>query len=336
MRLGLALPHYDTSFAGAPVSWEALLRIARVAESSGFSSVWVSDHFFLDWGKYGGPEDVQGSFECWTTLSALGAATERVTLGTLTLCNDFRPPALLAKMTATLDRLTNGRVQLGIGAGWYEPEYRAAGIDFDGAGTRIRRLGESVEIVRRLLRSEELSYEGRHYVLDGALVRPGPHGNPPPVWIGGKGDLLVTTAARHADGWNFSWLGDFDLYAQRSKFADEACERAGRDPTTLRRSVGAYVLAGTDQGDVRRRLDRLIERTPPGVLGPSDGGAGVSWEDYRRSHVAGTAAEVADKLGSLQELGVEEVIVSLGTLPFQVAAEDDVEFVGREIASALR
>ena len=336
MRFGLALPHYDTSFAGEPVSWDALARVARRAEDSGFSSVWMSDHFFLDWGKYGGPDDIQGSFECWTTLGAIGAITRDVRLGTLTLCNDFRHPALLAKMAATLDRLSGGRVEVGLGAGWYEPEYRAAGLAFDGAGTRIRRLGEAAEIVRRLLRGEEVVLEGRHYRVDGALVRPGPHEDPPAVWIGGKGDLLVTTAARHADGWNFSWLGDFDLYAARSRFADEACERAGRDPETLRRSVGAYVLAGRDDADLRRRFERLLDRTPPGVLRPSGDGTGVSWDEYRRSHVAGTATEVVDRLGSLQELGVEEVIVSLGTLPFQVADLDDVEFVGREIASALR
>ena len=336
MRIGLALPHYDTSFAGEPASWDALARIAQRAEDSGFSSLWVSDHFFLDWGKYGGPRDVQGSYECWTTLSAVAATTRDVRLGTLTLCNDFRNPALLAKMAATLDRLSGGRIDVGLGGGWYEPEYRAAGIDFDGAGTRIRRLGEAAEIVRRLLAGEELTFEGKHYRLEGAIVRPDPHADPPTVWIGGKGDLLVTTAASHADGWNFSWLGDFDAYAQRARFADEACERAGRDPATLRRSVGAYVLAGRDDADLRRRFERLVERTPPGVLRPPGDGTGVSWEEYRRSHVAGTATEVVDKLGSLQELGVEEVIVSLGTLPFQVADLDDVEFVGREIASALR
>lgn len=297
--------------------------------------MWMSDHFFLDWSKYGGPDDVQGSYECWTTLSAIGAATDSIGLGTLTMCNDFRHPALVAKMAATLDRLSGGRVALGLGAGWYEAEYRAAGIDFDGAGTRIRRLGEAAAIVRRLLGGEELTFDGEHHSVDGALVRPGPHAAPS-VWIGGKGDLLLKTAARNADGWNFSWLGDFELCAERSKFADAACEEVERDPATLRRSVGAYVLAGSNEADARRRFERLAERTPPGVLRPSEAGTGVSWDEYRRTHVAGTAAEVVDRLGSLKALGVEEVIVSLGTLPFQVADEEDVELVGQEVAAALR
>src|SRR3989337_3486055 len=110
MRFGLALPHYDTSCAGERASWGAVRRVAETAEQSGFDSVWVSDHFFLDWGKYGGPDDVQGSLECWTTLSALAAATERIRLGSLTMCNDFRNPALVAKMASTLDLLSGGRL----------------------------------------------------------------------------------------------------------------------------------------------------------------------------------------------------------------------------------
>ena len=336
MRLGLALPHYDTSFGAKPASWSDVARVARIAEDSGFSSIWMSDHFFLDWSKYGGPEDRQGSLEAWTTLTALAAVTDKVRLGTLTLCNDFRYPTLLAKMAATLDRMSGGRLELGMGAGWYEPEYAAAGIDFDKPGTRIARLGEAARIVRRLLSGEELTFTGKHYEVDGAIVRPGPHDDPPRVWIGGKGDYLLKTAARSADGWNFSWLGDFDAYAERSAAADNACESIDRDPATLVRSVGAYVLAGSDDTDLKRRFERVVDRTPPGVLQSNGPGTGVSLEEYGRTRVVGTAPEVVDRLGSLERFGVEEVIVSLGALPFQVADEEDVQFTGEEIASALR
>ena len=313
-----------------------MLRVARLADDSGFSSVWVSDHLFLDWGKYGGPPARQGSLECWTTLSAIAASTSTVRVGSLTLCNDFRHPALLAKMAASLDRLSAGRLDVGLGAGWYEAEYDAAGIGFSPPAERIRRLGEAADILRRLLDGEELIHKGDHYRVDGAVVRPSPVQDPhPPIWIGGKGDLLLRTAARHADGWNFSWLGDFNAYRERSRKADESCARAGRDPRSLRRSVGAYVVAGTDEDDARRRYRRLVERTPPGVLSDPHGGTGVSWEEFRRSRVAGSVSEVIDRLGSLAEVGVEEVIVTLGALPFQVADEDDVALVGREVASAL-
>lgn len=338
MRLGLALPHYDTSFAGRPASWEQVRDTALTAERAGFDSVWVSDHLFLDWGKYGGPSDPQGSLECWTTLSALAAVTERVRLGSLTICNDLRNPALLAKMAASLDLLSGGRVDLGLGAGWYEPEYRAAGITFDGAGTRIRRLCEAAEIAGRLLSGEELTFHGDHYRIDGAVVRPGPKQEPrPPIWIGGKGDLLLTVVAAVADGWNFSWLGDVATYKERRAVADAACEKRGRDPKSLMRSAGVYLLAGTDDADVARRFERLVERSPAGVLKQgSNGGPAVSWDEFRAKGFAGTVSEVTERLGELAEMGVQEAILTLGTVPFQVSDIEDVELVGTEIAPALR
>lgn len=338
MRLGLALPHYDTSFSGRPVSWDAVRESALVAERAGFDSVWVSDHLFLDWSKYGGPEDRQGALECWTTLSALAAVTERVRLGSLTICNDLRSPALLAKMAASLDLLSGGRVDLGLGAGWYEPEYEAAGIEYDRPGTRIKRLGEAATIVARLLEGEEVTFSGNHYEIEGAVVRPSPRQEPrPPIWIGGKGDYLLKTVARVADGWNFSWLGSIDTYRDRSAAADAACSKEGRDPKTLKRSAGVYLLAGTDDADARRRYERLVERTPPGVLkNGSNGAPAVSWDEFRRDRFAGTVAEVTDRLGELAEIGVDEAILTLGALPFQLSDLEDVELVGAEIAPALR
>ncbi|HEX2196962.1 MAG TPA: LLM class flavin-dependent oxidoreductase [Actinomycetota bacterium] len=337
MHLGLALPHYDTSYRNEPVSWTTVRECALTAERAGYASVWISDHLFLDWGKYGGPSTPQASLECWTTMSALAAATSKVRIGSLTLCNDLRSPALLAKMAASLDLLSGGRVDVGLGAGWYEPEYRAAGIDFDSPATRIRRLGEAVEILGRLLAGEELTFDGEHYQVQEAICLPRPQQSPrPPVWIGGKGDLLLRTAARVADGWNFSWIGSFDTYQERSRAADRACEDAGRDPASLRRSVGCYVLAGRDDADVKRRFERLVERTPEGVFHDSMKGSAVSWETFRRDHVAGTVGEVTDRLGRLSELGVSEVVVTAGTLPFQVADPEDVELLGTEVAAALQ
>jgi alkanesulfonate monooxygenase SsuD/methylene tetrahydromethanopterin reductase-like flavin-dependent oxidoreductase (luciferase family) len=333
----LALPHYDTSLSGQPVSWEGVKRCAEKAEAAGLDSVWVSDHLFLDWSKYGGPDDVQGALECWTTLSALAASTSSIRIGSLTLCNDFRNPGLVAKMAATLDLLSQGRLELGLGAGWYEPEYRAAGIVLDSPGTRIRRAGEAIEIIARLLEGEVLRYKGDHYALDGAICRPLPAQRPRPrIWLGGKGDLLLDTAVRVADGWNFSWLGSIEAYEERAHAADLACERHGRDPSDLARSAGVYLVAGRDESDARKRFERLVERTPPGVLATPRGGSGVSWDEFRRDHIAGGVQEVVDRLGRLAELGVEEIIVSLGTLPFQLEDEEDIEVVGAMIAPAIK
>jgi alkanesulfonate monooxygenase SsuD/methylene tetrahydromethanopterin reductase-like flavin-dependent oxidoreductase (luciferase family) len=340
MRIGLALPHYDTSLRGEPASWEGVARVAKLAEDSGFDSIWMSDHLFLDWSKYGGSDDIQGSLECWTTLAGLAAVTSDIRLGSLTLCNDLRNPGVVAKMIATLDQLSGGRLDVGFGGGWYEPEYEASGIPFDGAGKRIRRLGESVALVARLLEGETVDHDGENYIMSGAVCRPGPLQEPRPfLWVGGKGDLLLETAAAVADGWNMSWLGSeatFDAYALRSAVADRQCEKIGRDPSSFRRSVGANVLVGSDESDARKRFDRLAERTPAGVLSTLSGEAGVSWETFKQERVAGTVEEVSDRLGGLSDLGVEEVIVSLGTLPFQLGDEDDVPLFGTEIGPRIR
>jgi len=337
MQVGLALPHYDTSFEGKPASWESVARTAQTAEASGFDSIWVSDHLFLDWGKYGGPGDPQGALECLMTVSALSQVTQRVRIGTLAICNDFRNPGLLAKMLASIDHLSGGRLEVGLGAGWYEPEYEAAGFAFSRPGLRIARLGESVDLIRRLLEGEEVTHKGRFYEMDRGICRPvslqRPH---PPIWIGGKGDYLLKTVARRADGWNFSWLGDIATYKERLEVARRACEAEGRDPATLRLSVGVYGLVGIDDADVRKRFDRLAERTPPGVLSGLDGASAVSFEEFKRSRFAGTVGEVTDRLGELKDIGVEEVIFTLGTLPFQLGALEDVEIVGAEVAPHLK
>ena len=335
MKVGLALPHYDTSLSGEDTTYAAVERVALQAEQSGFDSVWVSDHLFVDWGKYGGPSEPQGSLECWTTMSALAARTERVRLGSLTLCNDFRNPALVAKMAATLQLLSGNRLEVGVGAGWYEPEYRASGITFDRAGRRIDRLGESLEIISRLLEGEELVFKGDHYTIDGAICRPLPQ-RKPRLWIGGKGDRLLRTVARVADGWNFSWLGETSTYRERLTAFQKACETEDRDPSTVSRSVGVKAVVGSDEADAKRRFERLQEVTPPGLMHAFSEGGVVSWESFRRNHFAGTVAEVVDRLGELKELEVEEVVLSLGTLPFQVADEEDVGIIGAEVAPRLR
>src|SRR5688572_15369486 len=135
MKIGLGLPHYGFSSPdGAPESWEALAGTARTAESLGFDSVWVSDHFFLSLRRYGGPPEPYGTPEALTALAALATVTERVRLGTLVLSTGFRHPALLAKSAITIDALSGGRLDLGLGAGWYEDEYRAFGYDFPDTG----------------------------------------------------------------------------------------------------------------------------------------------------------------------------------------------------------
>ncbi len=332
----MALPHYDTSYQGAPASWKAVRGVAELAESSGFDSVWVSDRLFVDWSSYGGPPGARGALECWTTMCAVAGATTSVRIGSLALCNELRHPAVLAKMAATLDLLSGGRLELGMGPGWFEPELGAAGIDLYTLDRRIDRLGEAAEIVARLLAGEDLTFAGRYYALQGAVCRPLPVQRPRPrVWIGGDGDARISTAIAAGDGWNFSWLGSVDGYRERVEVVERACEDAGRDPDTLARSVGIYLLVGRDERDARRRFERLAARTPAGVKKPDVNGE-VSWEEFRRKAFAGTVTEVLDRLGKLVDLGVEEVVVTLGALPFQLSDREDVVLVGADVASQLK
>jgi len=189
MRFGLALPHYDFSRSdGGPVTWESLATVARRAEALGFDSVWLSDHFFLSLTRYGGPEERYGSAEPLAALAGLAAVTERVRLGTLVLSAGFRHPAILAKAAATIDLLSGGRLDLGVGAGWYEDEYRAFGYRFRTIGERFEVLEETVEVLTLLFGEvEPATWEGAHYRLEEAYCRPRPVQSPrPPLWVGAR------------------------------------------------------------------------------------------------------------------------------------------------------
>jgi alkanesulfonate monooxygenase SsuD/methylene tetrahydromethanopterin reductase-like flavin-dependent oxidoreductase (luciferase family) len=206
MQLGLALPHYDHSFPdGGPLTFERVAGYAERAEAMGLSELWVSDHFWLDLERYGGPAGRQGSLECWTTLSALAMRTRRVRLGSLVMAVGFRPPTLLAKMAATLDQLAGGRLDLGLGAGWNEDEFVNNDLPYPPPGERLAMLEEALGVLRTLLTDAEApaSFSGRYYHARDARVIPGPVQRPhPPLWVGGSGDRLLGVVARAADGWN--------------------------------------------------------------------------------------------------------------------------------------
>ncbi|MDP9296835.1 MAG: LLM class flavin-dependent oxidoreductase, partial [Actinomycetota bacterium] len=207
MRFGLALPHYDFSLpSGGPSSFARAAEHAVKAERLGFDSVWISDHFFLSLSRYGGPPERQGSLEPMTTLAALATRTSRIRIGTLVACAPFRHPSILAKMSAAIDLLSRGRFELGLGAGWYQDEFEAFGFPFDAVGERFSVLEETLEVLRRLFRSEAaVSFEGEWFELQDAELHPRPP-VPVPLWVGSKGGpRSLRLAARLADGWNTVW-----------------------------------------------------------------------------------------------------------------------------------
>jgi probable F420-dependent oxidoreductase len=333
MRLGLALPHYDFSFPGGdPVSWRGVADEAVKAERLGYDSVWISDHFFLSLARYGGPADPFGSAEPLTTLAALAAVTDRIRLGTLVLGAGFRHPATLAKSVVTIDLASDGRLDLGLGAGWYEEEYRSFGYRFGSPGERFELLEETVEVLSLLFGEKEpVSWTGKHFTLDQAYCHPRAAQEPrPPLWIGGKGGpRLLRLVARRADGWNTVWAWAPQDYAGRVRALHEACRREGREPSEVRRSVGLYTVVGEDRGDLDRRWRKVVSSSPAGLQEDDLSGWG-------RDKLVGTPEEVLERLGEFARLGVEEVILSIGPLPFAVADEEMVDLVAERVLPAAR
>jgi alkanesulfonate monooxygenase SsuD/methylene tetrahydromethanopterin reductase-like flavin-dependent oxidoreductase (luciferase family) len=328
MKIGLALPQYDYSVAGEnPLQFDTIVHHAQVAAGEGYASFWLSDHLFLDIAKYGGSPEHHGVYEPLVTLAALSRLVPDVRWGTLVLLEALRPATVLAKALASLDLITGGRLDVGLGAGWYEPEYDALGQEMPRPGVRIERLREAVDIVTGLLGGGSLDYDGRHHRAAGAEVRPRALQQPRPrVFVGGKGDRLLGLVAERADGWNTCWAWTPAEYRERLAVLDAACERVGRDPASIWRTLGLYALCGEDQADLERRFERLRTVTPAGVLD------GVSLEQWRKGRLVGTVQEVRAQAEEWDSLGVETLIIGAGALPFQVGHLDDVAMLARALA----
>ena len=333
MRFGLALPHYDFSAPdGAPLTWDGLAGWARRAEDLGLDSVWISDHFFLSLARYGGADEPFGTPEALTALAGLATVTDRVRLGTLVLGAGFRHPALVAKAATTIDLLSGGRVDLGIGAGWYEDEYRSFAYDYEDPGGRFDVLEETLVVLGELFGEGPATWSGKRFALEGAYNRPRPVQRPrPPIWVGGKGGpRLRRLVARHADGWNTVWAWSPEAYAARVAALRETCDREGRDFGTVRRSVGLYLLLGEDEADLARRLERFRDRTPGGLP------AGGTVNDWRADRLAGTGDEVVERIRAFADLGVEEIIVSVGAVPFALHDPEMLEMFAERVVPAAR
>jgi len=240
LKVGILLPQAEYRWDGRTPRWRELEAMARLVEEAGFDSIWVVDHMLFRQPD----QPPEGFWECLTLLSALAAVTERVELGTLVVCTAWRNPALLAKMADTIDEISDGRLILGLGAGYHQPEFERFGFPYD---HRFGRFEEALAIVHRLLREGYIDvFDGRFYQVRECELRPrGPRRQGPPILIGSNGHKMLRLAARYADLWNTYYSdtsnrvdGVLPLLAR----VDEACAEVGRDPTTLERS--ATVLVG--------------------------------------------------------------------------------------------
>lgn len=329
MRFGLALPQYPFSLPSGQIGWEDVRFWARRAEDLGFDSVWLSDHLFLDLARYGGNANKQWAMECFTSLAAIAVETQSIHLGSLVVCNDLRPPSVVAKMASTLSMLAGGRIELGMGAGWYEPEFETAGVEFRPAGERVSRLQDSVRIIRSMFEGAPAVLSTGSYQISEAVDLP-THEQHPRIWVGGKGDRVVRIAGRYADGYNAVWAWTPQAYADRLRVLDAAAVKAGRDPSSISRSVGLYTIVGEDEKDVSSMFRSYVKASPEGVADKID------LEAWRTDKLVGTPDAVVETIEAFRALGVEEVILGFGILPFQIADARAVDLFAAEVLPRFR
>jgi F420-dependent oxidoreductase-like protein len=270
--------------------------VARAAEQAGYDAVFRSDHLLTIGGQ------PQPALEAWTTLAALARDTTSIRLGTLVTPMTFRHPSVLAREVVTVDEMSGGRIEIGVGTGWYEPEHRSLGIAFPPMRERTDRLEECVEVMTRLWTGQPVSYEGRYYRLDEAVALPRPVQDPLPLLVGGHGGPRSTSlGARFAAEYNTTSI-DPDGAAQTYAKARAACEAVGRDPASLRLSWMGTVLVGRDDATLRRRLQRYAAWN-----GTPDADPDTVLQRMAAHSAVGTYDQAADKLRAYVAAGCERI-----------------------------
>lgn len=250
VKIGLMVSVANDRESNRKRPYEAIRAVVQQAEADGFDSIWLADHLLY---RYPG-EPTRGIWECWTLLAALAEATRRVEIGTLVLCNTFRHPALLAKMATALDEVSNGRLILGIGAGWNEPEHAAFGLPFDHRATRFE---EAMQILKPLLRDGHVDFAGQYYqARDCEDVPRGPRAGGPPLLAGSEGPRMLKLAAQYADLWNTGYMGQPETMAAPLARIEAACRAVGRDPATL----GITALIGLWFPDLQATQPRFFDQ----------------------------------------------------------------------------
>jgi probable F420-dependent oxidoreductase len=304
MKIGLMLPIGEEKATGRPPSFDHLRAMTLAAEDGGLDSVWCADHVLF---RPKDDDQTHGIHEAWTLLSALAAVTTRVELGPLVLCVPFRNPAMIAKMAATFEEVSGGRLILGLGCGWHEPEFDAFGLPFD---HRVGRFEEALEIILPMLRAGSATFAGRwHRAVDADLAPRGPRPDGPPIMIAGKQPRMLELVAKHADQWNAAWYGhpdEADELRERLSRLHAALEAAGRDPATLELTAGVFVRVADDDDDA------------PGEA------------------MHGSTEEIADALAGYSRLGISHLIVHLWPrTPAAVTTLAEAASLARERAGAM-
>ncbi|MCU4802694.1 LLM class flavin-dependent oxidoreductase [Halobacteria archaeon HArc-gm2] len=292
--------HRDTPQYEA-LDWETTKEGILKAEELGFDAAWAPDHLML------GRDHAE--YECWTLLSAMAGFTDEMNLGSLVLCNDYRNPALVAKMAATLDVISDGRLELGLGAGWHEPEYDAYGWECRDGFERLMRLDESIRLMKKMWADDGtgdgVRFDGDRYQIDGAYCQPGPVQDPhPPILVGGQGEeVTLKLVAKHADVWNTDvFNGDVETLEHKIGVIEDHCETVGRDPDEIEYSWDGHVICTRDEA----KFDRLLDLMTPIQFEEEyqDQAPIETEEDAREYFIMGTPEECAEAIERRIEAGV--------------------------------
>jgi F420-dependent oxidoreductase-like protein len=276
--------------------WAKAVEVAVLADELGYDSVWVYDHF------HNVPVPAHETmFECWTTLAAISQRTTRVRLGQMVGCALYRNPGLLAKITSNIDVMSGGRLDWGIGAGWYDGEFRAYGYDFPSNADRIRMLRETVEIVKLMWTEPDASYEGRHFTIAGAQCDPKPVQQPhPPIWIGGGGEqLTLRVVARLADRSNFG--GKPDEWAHKCDVLRQHCADVGRDYDEITKTWSPELFVRETEAEVEAAGSRSFWGEPV--------------ESWTAGNLVGTPEQVAERIAEYQRMGCGGIVPWVADLP---------------------
>jgi len=328
MRFGLFVPQgWRLDLVGIPVEdhWPVMRDLARHADDGRWDSLWVYDHFHTV------PMPTsEATHEAWSLMAALAASTSRIKLGQMCTAMSYRNPAYLAKVAATTDIISGGRVQMGIGGGWYEHEWRAYGYGFPSAGVRLARLDEGVQIMRSAWRDGTVTFEGKHYQVDGAIVEPKPlQPGGIPLWIAGGGEkVTLKIAAKYGQYTNFS--ADPEEFAHKSEILARHCHDVGTDYGSIVRSANVNAIIGADDAGFREQCE-VVRARIAAVCGDGAADAMMAMNDNPGS-ATGTPERVIERLARLHSLGCEYVICY-----FPEAAYDrtSIELFEREIIPAF-
>ncbi len=300
------------SIADPRDKWAKAVEVAELADRVGYDSVWVYDHV------HNVPvPDHETVFEAWSTVAAISQRTERVRLGQMVGCAGYRNPALLAKITSSIDVMSGGRLDWGIGAGWYDQEYRAYGYDFPSNADRIRMLRETVEIVKLMWTEPDATYEGRHFAVDGAQCDPKPLQDPhPPIWIGGGGEqLTLRVVARHATHSNFG--GKLHEWTHKRDVLRRHCAEVDRDPDEITMTWSPEVFIRETEAEIGTETRSFW---------------GEPFESWRDGNLVGTPEQVAEKIEVYREAGLGGIVAWCADYP----STETVELLARDVMGNFR